>query len=231
MARRSAGANPVGARELRRRQRLVCARIGEEILGFRTEAGISQTALAAAAGIDQGYLSRIEHGLVRPSLDVLVAIAACLGAELGVRLFQTAGPRLRDRFQAPMIECLIRALHPRWQRVPELAVPRARGVIDLALGLRTGDLAVACEAHSELRVLELILRRLQEKTAALAELGTFGSKASSLLLLRSTARNREVARALQVDAQRGIPGSRSRCTGCPYRRPGLAGSCNCLGKA
>jgi transcriptional regulator with XRE-family HTH domain len=196
---------PIGTRELQRRHRQLCVRVGAEIAELRAEAGISQSALAAAAGIDQGYLSRIERGQVCASLEILIRIAACLGADLGVRLFPTSGPRLRDRFQAPMIECLIRALHPRWARSPEVQVAKARGRIDLALGLRTGDLAIACEAHSEFRAMELILRRLHEKTAALAELGTFGSLASSLLVVRSTARTRDVARLYEATFAAAFP--------------------------
>jgi len=197
---------PIGVRELQRRQHQLHVRIGAEITELRTEANVSQTSLAAAAGIDQGYLSRIERGHTCPSVEILIRLAACLGADLGVRLFPTSGPRIRDRFQAPMIECLIRALHPRWSRAPEVQVNRARGRIDLALGLRTGDLAMACEAHSEFRALDLILRRLQEKTLALAELGTFGSKATSLLIVRSTARTRDLARTYEATLAAAFPG-------------------------
>src|SRR5262245_18233619 len=135
-----AGSVPIGPRELQRRQHQLCVRIGHEIAELRTEANVSQTALAAAAGFDQGYLSRIERGQVCPRIEILLRIAASLGSDLGVRLFPTSGPRLRDRFQAPMIEGLIRALHPRWARVPEVPVAKARGRIDLALGLRSANL-------------------------------------------------------------------------------------------
>jgi transcriptional regulator with XRE-family HTH domain len=171
---------------------------------------VRQTALAAAAGIDQGYLSRIEHGTVTPTLEVLLRLAACLGADLGVRLFATPGPRLRDRFQAPMIESLITALHPKWSRMPEFPVPRARGVIDLALRLRTGDLAIAIEAQSELRALDLVTRRLHEKTLALGEVGTLGSRASSVLVVRSTARTRDLARLYEATLAAAFPAKASQ---------------------
>lgn len=185
---------PIGARELRRRERRLHAHIGQQITELRTEAGVSQAALAAAAGIDQGHLSRIERGAAHPSLEVLDRTAAALGAELGVRLFPAAGPRIRDRFQAPMIEALIRRLDPRWIASPELPVPRARGFIDLVIGIRGGSMGVACEAQSELRAIDLIVRRLREKAMALADLGTVGPNVSTLLLVRDTRRSRDVAR-------------------------------------
>jgi len=93
-----------------------------------------------------------------------------------------------------MVEALIRTLDPTWRAWPELAVPRARGYIDLAIELRPRRSAIACEAHSELRSLDIVLRRLHEKALALAELGTFGREVSTLLLVRSTERTRDVAR-------------------------------------
>src|SRR5256885_1281030 len=130
----------VGRREINRRQAKLRTAIGRQIGELREEAAVSGRALAAAAGIDPGHLSRIERGLAVASLDVLVSLAACLGADLGVRLFPTAGPRLRDRLQAPMIEALLRRLHRGWPAAPELPVVHARGVIDVALSLRAGGL-------------------------------------------------------------------------------------------
>lgn len=197
---------PVGRRDLARRQRRLLEFVGAQIRELRLEAGISQATLAAAVGIDQGHLSRIERGLVRPSLDVLVAIGACLGADLGVRYFPGSGPRLRDRFQAPIIEALIRMLHPRWIRMPELAVPKARGFVDLALGLRGADLGVECEAHSDVRIMDEILRRQTEKALALAELGVIGATVSRLLVLRSTKHNRDLARLYEATLTASFPG-------------------------
>jgi transcriptional regulator with XRE-family HTH domain len=196
---------PVGVRELQRRERQLRVHVGRQIAELRAEAGLSQAVLAAATGIDQGHLSRIERGEAAASLEVLDRIAAGLGAELGVRLFPGAGPRLRDRFQAPMIETLIRRLHPRWIASPELPVPRARGFIDLAIGLRDGSMGIPSEAHSELRAIDLIVRRLREKALALADLGIVGSDVSTLLLVRSTQRTRDVARLYAATLSAAFP--------------------------
>lgn len=196
---------PIGSRELARRKRRVREYVGAQVLDLRMESGISQAKVAAAAGIDRGHLSRIERGLAQPSIDVLVAIAATLGADVGIRLFPGSGPRIKDRLQAPMVDALIRELHPRWRPLPELAVPKARGFIDLAIGLRDGTVGVACEAHSELRAIDTIQRRAFEKATALGELGVAGPEVSPLLLIRSTAANRSIVVTYEATLAASFP--------------------------
>jgi transcriptional regulator with XRE-family HTH domain len=48
---------------------------------IRLERGAKQTDLAEKIGIDQGYLSRIENGDVRPSPEVAARIADEIGRE------------------------------------------------------------------------------------------------------------------------------------------------------
>ena len=195
----------IGARELRRRQDALGHKIGREIRDLRLEANLTQAALVAAAGIDAAHLSRIERGLVRASLDVLVAIGSCLGADLGVRFYPGVGPRLHDRFQAPMIDGLIRVLDRRWIADPEVPVPQVHGVIDLVLRERGGGTVIACECHSELRRLELAIRRLAEKTTALRDLQGTEREVSSLLLLRSTSATRHIARLYEATLAAALP--------------------------
>ncbi len=58
-------------------------RLGENIRRLREQRGLSQLALARAAGIDQGHLSAIEHGKrPDPQVSVLNAIARALGVTL-----------------------------------------------------------------------------------------------------------------------------------------------------
>jgi hypothetical protein len=90
---------------------------------------------------------------------------------------------------------------------PGAAGAAARGFIDLALRERGGALRIAAEAHSELRSIDRIQRRLFEKTAALAELGGSGTVASSVLLVRSTAANRQFARRFDATLATAFPGS------------------------
>ena len=173
---------------------------------MRTEAGVGPAALARCAGITPGYLWKIEAGHARASAETLIALGACLGTELGMQFYPTVGPRLHDRFQAPMLEALLRIRHPSWSGQPEVPVPAARGVIDLVLA-RAGDrCTVACECHSELRRIELVIRRATEKAHALGPRFEGGPPASSLLLLRSTASTRAIARAYEATLSGAFPG-------------------------
>lgn len=147
------------------------------------------------------------------SLDTLIALACALGADLSIRLFPTSAPRIRDHLQAPMVDALIRRLDRRWPARPEVPVPAARGVIDLVLRLRGGELAIACEAHSELRSVERVLRRLAEKTVALGDVGpprlpgALAAPASSLLVVRASSKNREIAIAYAATLEAAFPGN------------------------
>lgn len=206
MATAARGANPVGVRELARRGRDTNRWIGRQILEVRLEAGVSQAQLARCAGLAQSYLWRIEHGAANPSINALAAVSACLGCDLGVRLYPTPGPRLHDRFQAPMVEALIGSTGNGWRSHPEVPVAAARGVVDLILRRADDHLTVVCECQSELRRLELAIRRLGEKGEAVAATDPPGSTVSRLLLLRSTVATRSVARAYQATLTAAFPG-------------------------
>lgn len=175
--------------------------IGRSLRDLRTDAGLSIAAVAREAGIDRSFLSRIERGDRAAGVAVLTAIATVLGADLSIKAFPNTGPRIRDRFQAPMVETLIRALNNRWIVDPEVVVVHpARGVIDLVLTERTRPLLVASEIQSEIRRLEQQIRWQREKELSLpsADLWRFatadgGAATSRLLVLRSTVATREVA--------------------------------------
>lgn len=167
---------------------------------MRLDAGLSQRRLAELAGIDHGFLSLIERGLREPSLAVLVAIGTALGGTVNVRLYPGTGPRLRDPIQARITEALVRILDRRWTRMAEVPVHRpVRGVIDLVAHDQTAGIVVATEVQSELRRLEQQLRWSQEKAESLpsAEFWRFTGdtpKIDRLLVLRSTRKNRELAK-------------------------------------
>lgn len=195
----------VGIRERARLLRAIRDRIGRQIVELRADAGVTRAELARCAGIDPGHVWRIEAGQATPSLDALMRISACLGADVGIRLFPVAGPRLHDRFRAPMIEALFGLLGREWIPRPEVPVPAARGVIDAVLSRRLDRLTVACECHSELRRLELALRRISEKADALRGQIEAPATVSTLLLLRSTAATRAVAKAYEATFAAAFP--------------------------
>jgi transcriptional regulator with XRE-family HTH domain len=194
------------SREAARRSRRSSLRLGEEIRDLRLDAGVSLRELAAATGLDPSHLARIEKANVHASLEALTIISVALGADLGLRLFAGVGPRIHDRFQAPMLEALLRVLAPRWLPRLEVAIPRpVRGVADLVLTDRAGPTTVIGEAQSEFRRIEQQLRWMAEKAKALEELAGDGRSVSRLLIVRSTEATRAVVRRYSATMSAAYP--------------------------
>ena len=61
----------------------VLATVGAHILQRRTELGLSQRDLAAAAGVDRAFLARVEQGLRNPSVVVLAKVARAMHTTVG----------------------------------------------------------------------------------------------------------------------------------------------------
>ena len=199
-------------RETSRRMRRLDLQLGEDIRRMRLDAGLSLTALGAIVGIHRTHLARIEAGIAQPSIEVLIAIGVALGADLSLRYFEGVGPRLHDRFQAPMVEALLIVLDRRWTATPEMAVTKpSRGVIDLVLSDRSSPIVVAAEAQSELRRLEQQIRWSNEKVDALRQRlidedpAARGVVVSRLLVLRSTAATRDLARRFEATLAAAYP--------------------------
>lgn len=193
-------------REARRRLRHSALRTGDELHRLRSEAGVSLRELAAVTGIDASHIARIEKASVRASIHALTAISVALGADLSVRFFAGSGPRIHDRFQAPMIEALLRELAPTWH--PRLEVPApgpGRGVADIVLDDRSSSALVVGEAQSEFRRIEQQLRWMAEKAQAFERADTEGRSVSRLLIIRSTASTREVARGFAATLSNAYP--------------------------
>ncbi len=192
------------ARETARRMRRLGLQNGEDIRRMRTEASVSLGGLAAVVGVHKSHVARIEASEVHPSLEVLMAIGVALGADLNLRYFEGAGPRVHDHFQAAMTEALLRSLDQRWTVDLEVPIVRpARGVIDLVMTDRTGPVVVACELYSELRRLEQQIRWSAEKAGALST--RLARDVSRLLVLRSTVATRELARRYEATLGTAYP--------------------------
>lgn len=56
--------------------------IGKRIAELREQQNLSQRELARRCNIDQAHISRIERGLLSPSLDTLAEIAETLDAKV-----------------------------------------------------------------------------------------------------------------------------------------------------
>lgn len=200
------------ARETARRMRRLGLQNGEDVRRLRLEAGVSLAQLAEVVGVHRSHLARIEGSKVHSSMEVLTAIAVGLGADLSVRFYAGAGPRLHDRFQAAMTEALLRSLDPRWRAELEVSIIRpARGVIDVVLTDRAGPTTIAGEVYSELRRLEQQIRWSAEKSAGLAtRLADDDPLAASrdvsrLLVLRSTIATRDIARRYEATLATAYP--------------------------
>ena len=61
----------------------VSARVIQSLRAERLRQGVSMTLLAQKAGLSQGMISLVEHGLRHPTLDTLLRMSAALQLELG----------------------------------------------------------------------------------------------------------------------------------------------------
>jgi transcriptional regulator with XRE-family HTH domain len=196
---------------VRRRLDTLNRDLGAEVRQLREDAGLTRLAVARAAGVSDAFLGRIEDGGEHPSSETLIRIGLVLGADLRVRLYPNSGPAIRDRHQAPMLEHLLRACHPRWQRYAEVAVRRpARGWIDVVLHEPREQVAIATELQSELRRLEQLVRWHGLKADALrswdgwTHLGAEPS-ISRLLVVRRTRATRAIASGLAAQLRLAFP--------------------------
>ena len=142
--------------------------LAEDLGRLREDAGASRAAVAGLAGIHPSVVSRIEAGVIDPTLETYARIAAALGADFAARLYPQSGPAIRDRHQVRMAELVLASAHPRWHGTPEVAVRRpVRGWIDLALHDPVARTLVAAELESGLRRIEQLVRWSSEKANAL----------------------------------------------------------------
>lgn len=184
-------------RQLRARRRDLLRGIGDDLRRYRLDAGISQSAVADAAGVSQGHLSNIEAGRAEASLEVLLRIGAVLGLDPSLRWFANSGPILRDHLQVPMSETLIAMSHNAWDPSPEVRVYRpVRGSIDIVFDHRHDPDSVATEVQSRLLRIEQQIRWHQQKSDALASRPDYADRRiSRLLVLRNTQATRDAVRS------------------------------------
>lgn len=66
---------------------------GASLRAARLDAGLKQSDLANMTGIDQKYISKIEHGSVNLTLDTMALLAQALGLDVKVFLAQPPHPK------------------------------------------------------------------------------------------------------------------------------------------
>jgi transcriptional regulator with XRE-family HTH domain len=193
------------ARETDRRLRHTWMRIGDDVRQLRLDAGVSLRQLGAATGIDPAHLTRIEKGQAHPSFEALTTISVALGANLSMRFYADSGPRIHDRFQAPMIEALLRSIDASWIPRLEVVVPgNLRGVADVVLRHHERPVLVVGEAQCQIRRLEQQMRWINEKADAFRSAYPEQS-VSRLLILRSTEATRDIARRFEQTLSTSYP--------------------------
>ncbi|MEO5704923.1 MAG: helix-turn-helix transcriptional regulator [Candidatus Limnocylindrales bacterium] len=179
-------------------------RLIADVKQMSEDAGVTQRALAEAAGISRSHLNRILDGTTKPSFDTCARLGDALGADFVARLYVNSGSPIRDRHQARILEALLERRYPRWQPFTEVIVRQpVRGAIDLALFEPRERLIVATEIQSELRRIEQVVRWSREKADALPSWSGWSAAGdprsgeppviSQLLVVRATRATRRVA--------------------------------------
>lgn len=81
------------------------AAIGKRIRLWRERRNLTQEQLASLAGREPAYLSRVEHGLQKPSLDTLLRI--CYALKLDINNLLPDAPKLQSSALKREIEFLL----------------------------------------------------------------------------------------------------------------------------
>ena len=106
----------------------------ELVLEARTRSGLSQRALAAAAGVEQSTIARIENGVADPAYSTVNRLVEAAGQQLDIQLTQ-AVPTLAEAVAHDAVA------EPDWTMV--------RAVIDHATRHREDTLAMISAAPTE----------------------------------------------------------------------------------
>jgi DNA-binding XRE family transcriptional regulator len=196
-----------------RRARTLRKAIADDVTRMRGDAGLTQSAVALAAGLHPSVVSRIEDQKLQPTLETYVRICSAIGADFSARVYPNTGPAIHDRHQARMAELLLSSLHPRWNATLEVAVRRpARGWIDAVLRDPWGLALVGTELESDLRRVEQVIRWSAEKVQSLPSADRWDSwmadgqpVVSQLLVVRWTRANREAVAAARRQLREAYP--------------------------
>lgn len=144
-----------------------------QLKAARQKKGLSQRALAERVGVPQAHVSRIEQGLVNPTVTTLDQFAEALGLEL----------RLMPRGLVATV-------------MDQLAAdPALRAAMDEACD----GLALAAQRHGETSVVSQMRRQLRDLLHVRGKLEPMPLKAIGLLLRASSAEETEVERTAAVE--------------------------------
>jgi transcriptional regulator with XRE-family HTH domain len=188
-----------GDRELRRTAR----RFADDFRELRLRAGVSQSAVSAAIGVDRSVICRLERGDEGISLEIRARACACLGADFRLQLYPERTPMLFDLAHARISDRLIAVSHPMWGATIEAHVPGpGRRSVDLLLA--RGDDVVLVEIETRLRRFEEILRELHGKRDGVRD-SVPGRRVHVVLALPPTRHHQLLVRALPGAIRAALP--------------------------
>jgi transcriptional regulator with XRE-family HTH domain len=141
----------------------------EEFRVAASTSGLTQRQIALRAHIDQSLVSRIQRGLVVPSLEMAERLSNATGHRFSIRLLPAQGPRLRDTGQMRFAEAIRTQAHPRWKVLLEVPVAPSPDQRAADLVLMQAQHAIHIEIERWLRDFQAQLRRGQLKRLALGE--------------------------------------------------------------
>jgi len=106
---------------------------GQEIKVARLAHALTLRDLSRRSGVAVSTVERIEAGDPGVQLNTLVAVADAIGLDTVLKLYPSAGPRLRDSEQLHIAEALAKIANPRWEPAFEVQAGDHGEAADLVL--------------------------------------------------------------------------------------------------
>lgn len=173
--------------------------IGREIHTARVTRGLSQTAVAAAAGLMQAQVSRVERSLYPGiTIDALARLCAVVGLELSVKLYP-AGQPLRDEAHVQLLDRFKRVVGARWRWASEVPLPMPGDKRAWDRMLKGADLSIGIEGETRPTDMQELGRRLGLKRRD-------GGVDRLILVLADTRWCRQLVRLNELGSSFPIPG-------------------------
>jgi transcriptional regulator with XRE-family HTH domain len=183
------------------RARSIVFELGRELRQARTDHGLSQSAVARAAGISASQVSRVERAQARClSIRQAARLLSVVGLELSARAYPGGRP-IRDVAHRALLDRLRARVPPgvRWRFEVPVGGPGDGRAWDAVL--RFGDGSVAVEAETRPRDVQALQRRLTTKLRDDPEVSAV------ILLLSATRHNRALVKEHGDALRAALPGS------------------------
>lgn len=173
--------------------------IGQEIHAARVARGLSQSAIAAVAAVDQAEISRIERGTC-PGVTIRAParLAATVGLELSIKLYP-AGQPLRDRAHIALLERFRRTVGAGWSWAAEVPLPIPGDKRAWDRVIRGAGVVIGVEGETRPTDIQELARRLPLKKRD-------GRVDRLILVLTDTEWCRRLVRLNDLDEALPVPG-------------------------